>query len=178
MSTHEGLLGSWLHQCNLSCSQFFLGSHLRSALVTLRPCSQVSIAEESGSTFTRDSKFQLLGKSVLAYNSQFFSYLFIYPQDVFSHTGQHEDPAESDSIPRSHAIQVPGKRRGATDPALLLENRVSGTTASSGLSHTKRSSLSLVSDIFLHPQSGSSFLSLSIGSRQLFSSKPPLQPNS
>lgn len=67
-----GLLASWLHECNPTCFQFFLGSHLGSVLVTRRPCSsQVSIAEESGSTYTRDSKFKLVGRSILAYNSVF-----------------------------------------------------------------------------------------------------------
>lgn len=117
MSTDEGLLASSLHKCNPSCFQFFLGSHLCSVSAMLRPCSQVSIAEESQSTFMRDSKFKLPGRSILGYNSQFFSYLFIYPQDVFfSHTSQSEDPAESDSVPRSWHSS-PGKKERSNQPS-------------------------------------------------------------
>lgn len=112
-----GLLASWLRKCDPSCFQLLLGSRLGLVLVTLRPCSKVSAAEGSGSTFTRDRKCKLPGRSVLPCNSQFFLYLFIDPQDEFSsHSGQLDDPAESDSVPRPRCSN-PGKEERGNQPS-------------------------------------------------------------
>jgi len=129
-------------------------------------------------TFARDSNFESPGRSLLAYNSQFFSYLVIYPQDVsFSHTGQREDSAEFDFVLRSWCSS-PGKEERSNQPSSFTREQKVWCYYFFEPPHTKSSSFCLVSHVSLHPWTGSSFSSLSPGSWHLLSSNPPLQSNS
>lgn len=171
VSTYAGLPASWLHKYNPGCFQFLLGSYLDSVLVTLRPCSQVSIAEESGSILSQGTvSLSYLEGLILAYNSPVPFHLSL-GCILLTHR-----PAQGPSLTvfLDHGTQILGKTRGTTNPALLLENGVPGAITSSGSPHTKWSSFCLVSRL---SSSSIWFLSVSPVSWHFLSSKPPWQPS-
>lgn len=156
-------------------AKFFLESHPGSALV--RPRSQVSTTEESGSTFTRDRNFKSPQRSVLACHSQCFSYLFIYPRMQSLHAQAGVRTWVSLTPLLDHGIPVLGKRRGAANTSLGLEKCLGlalfqGHSTPRGF-HSVMFHISFFTLSLVHR-----FPLLSTGSWHLLSFKPLFQPNS